>query len=723
MKVTKYLIAAVAVLTVCSARADEGMWLLQLMKQQNSIDMMKKQGLKLAADDLYNPNGVSLKDAVGIFGGGCTGEIISPEGLILTNHHCGYGAIQQHSSVEHDYLTDGFWAKNRNEELPTPGLKFRFVHRIVDITDLVNAKVKAGEVTEVDALTAPFLGKLAKEELEKSDLKGKPGIEVRALPFYAGNKFYLFYYKVYSDVRMVAAPPSSVGKFGGETDNWMWPRHTGDFSMFRIYADANGEPAEYNASNVPLKTPKFLPISIKGLKENDYAMIMGFPGSTSRYLTRSEVKERMEADNQAMIDMRGVRLDVLRKYMDASDKTRIQYASKFAGSSNYWKNSIGMNKAIVDNKVLETKAEQEAKFAAFAKEKQNADYAAVVGKIDEYVKRVTPLRTQLTYFTETFRSGIEFTLTSKMEALQDLATALQKNKKKDVEKAIATLKEAYADIHNKDYDHEVDRKVAKVLLPLYAEKVPAEALPDFYQTVKNAFKGDYNAYVDALYNNSIFANEKNFNAFIKNPTVEAINKDLSAEYAAAVSKKYKELADKLDQANGDINLLHKTYVRGLCEMYAPTPKAPDANFTIRLTYGNVKAYDPKDGVHYKYYTTLKGVMEKEDPNNPEFVVPAKLKELYATKNYGRYALPNGEMPTCFLTTNDITGGNSGSPVMNGNGELIGAAFDGNWESLSGDINFDNNLQRCIAVDIRYVLFIVEKLGGCKNLIDEMTIVE
>ena len=725
MKITfkKGLLAAIAALTVCSARADEGMWLLQLMKQQNSIDMMKKQGLKLEADDLYNPNGVSLKDAVGIFGGGCTGEIISPEGLILTNHHCGYGAIQQHSSVEHDYLTDGFWAMNRSEELPTPGLKFRFVHRIVDITDLVNAKIKAGEVTEIDALTSPFLNKLAKEELEKSDLKGKPGIEVRALPFYAGNKFYMFYYKVYSDVRMVAAPPSSVGKFGGETDNWMWPRHTGDFSMFRIYADANGEPAEYSESNVPLKTPKLLPISIKGLNEGDYAMIMGFPGSTERYLTQSEVKQRMNAVNQAMIDMRGVRLEVLRKYMDASDKTRIQYASKFAGSSNYWKNSIGMNKAIVDNKVLETKAEQEAKFAAFAKEKQNADYAAVVGKIDEYVKRVTPLRTQLTYFTETFRSGIEFTLTSKMEALQDLATALQKNKKKDVEKAIATLKEAYADIHNKDYDHEVDRKVAKVLLPLYAEKVPAEALPDFYQTVKNAFKGDYNAYVDALYNNSIFANEKNFNAFIENPTVEAINKDLSAEYAAAVSKKYKELADKLDQANGDINLLHKTYVRGLCEMYAPTPKAPDANFTIRLTYGNVKAYDPKDGVHYKYYTTLKGVMEKEDPNNPEFVVPAKLKELYATKNYGRYALPNGEMPTCFLTTNDITGGNSGSPVMNGNGELIGAAFDGNWESLSGDINFDNNLQRCIAVDIRYVLFIVEKLGGCKNLIDEMTIVE
>ena len=723
MKKLKVLALALVCAVFSPAKADEGMWLLQLMQEQNLADRMKAQGLKMDIMDIYNPDQITLKDAVGIFGRGCTGEIISPNGLILTNHHCGYDAIQQHSSVEHDYLTDGFWAKSYQEELPTPGLTFKFVDRIVDVTEKVNEDIRKGKVTEAESFGSKYLKKLAADELKKSDLKGKPGISTQALPFYEGNKFYLFFIKTYSDVRMVAAPPSSIGKFGGETDNWMWPRHTGDFSMFRIYADKDGNPAEYSAENVPLKVKKHLTISLKGLQEGDYAMIMGFPGSTSRYLTESEVRLRMEGINVPRITVREERQNILRKEMAASDKVRIQYASKFAGSSNYWKNSIGMNKAIVDNKVLETKAEQEAKFAAFAKEKQNADYAAVVGKIDEYVKRVTPLRTQLTYFTETFRSGIEFTLTSKMEALQDLATALQKNKKKDVEKAIATLKEAYADIHNKDYDHEVDRKVAKVLLPLYAEKVPSEALPDFYQTVKNAFKGDYNAYVDALYNNSIFANEKNFNAFIENPTVEAINKDLSAEYAAAVSKKYKELADKLDQANGDINLLHKTYVRGLCEMYAPTPKAPDANFTIRLTYGNVKAYDPKDGVHYKYYTTLKGVMEKEDPNNPEFVVPAKLKELHATKNYGRYALPNGEMPTCFLTTNDITGGNSGSPVMNGNGELIGAAFDGNWESLSGDINFDNNLQRCIAVDIRYVLFIVEKLGGCKNLIDEMTIVE
>ena len=703
------------------SKADEGMWLLQLMQEQHLADRMKAQGLKLDADDIYHPNKVSLKDAVGIFGGGCTGEIISPDGLILTNHHCGYASIQQHSSVEHDYLTDGFWAKSRKEELPTPGLKFKFVERIVDVTDKINAKVKAGEVKEEETFGQPFLHKFANEELKASDLNGKPGISAQALPFYAGNKFYLIYLKTYSDVRMVAAPPSSIGKFGGETDNWMWPRHTCDFSVFRIYADANGEPAEYNENNVPLKAKKHLAISLKGIKEGDYAMIMGFPGSTSRYLTQSEVKQRMTASNEPRIRIRGTRQDVLKKEMAASDKVRIQYASKYAGSSNYWKNSIGMNKAIADNKVLETKAAQEARFAKFAKDNNRADYAKVVGEIDAIIEKSNPVLYQFTCFNEILRSGIEFG--TPYIVMDSLKVAVKNKDKAGIKKYTDMMKSVYESVHNKDYDHEVDRKVAKVLLPLYAEKVPAEALPDFYQTVKNAFKGDYNAYVDALYNNSIFANEKNFNAFIENPTVEAINKDLSAEYAAAVSKKYKELADKLDQANGDINLLHKTYVRGLCEMYAPTPKAPDANFTIRLTYGNVKAYDPKDGVHYKYYTTLKGVMEKEDPNNPEFVVPAKLKELYATKNYGRYALPNGEMPTCFLTTNDITGGNSGSPVMNGNGELIGAAFDGNWESLSGDINFDNNLQRCIAVDIRYVLFIVEKLGGCKNLIDEMTIVE
>ena len=721
MKKFKVLVLALLCAAFSPVKADEGMWLLQLMQEQNLADRMKAQGLKMDIADIYNPNQVALKDAIGIFGRGCTGEIISPNGLILTNHHCGYGAIQQHSSVEHDYLTDGFWAKSFKEELPTPGLTFKFVERIVDVTDKVNEDIKKGKVEETESFGSEYLKKLAAKELKNSDLKKAPGISTLALPFYEGNRFYLFFIKTYTDVRMVAAPPSSIGKFGGETDNWMWPRHTCDFSMFRIYADKEGNPADYNENNVPLKVKKHLSISLKGLQEGDYAMIMGFPGSTSRYLTESEVKLRMTATNTPRIEVREARQAVLKNEMAASDKVRIQYAAKYAQSSNYWKNSIGMNKAIVDNKVLETKAAQEDRFANFSTSKRNAQYKGVVAKIDEYVANIAPIMTQATYFNEVFRSGIEFE--APYRTFSDLKVAVSKNKKKDIAKAIETLKKEFAAVHNKDYDHEVDRKVAQVLMPLYAEKVAADKLPAFYNTIKEKFNGNYNAYIKALYEESIFANEANFNKFISNPTAEAIQNDLMVQYSAAKAAARKVLGEAINVASKDINLLHKTYVRGLCEMYAPTPMAPDANFTIRLTYGNVKSYDPKDGVHYKYYTTLKGVMEKEDPTNPEFVVPAKLKELYQAKDYGRYALPNGEMPTCFLTTNDITGGNSGSPVMNGNGELIGAAFDGNWESLSGDINFDNNLQRCIAVDIRYVLFIVEKLGGCKNLIDEMTIVE
>lgn len=714
-----YLCALVALAMTGSARADEGMWLLQLMQQQHSIDMMKKQGLLLEANELYNPNGVSLKDAVGIFGGGCTGEIISPEGLILTNHHCGYDAIQQHSSVEHDYLTDGFWATSKEKELPTPGLKFTFIERIVDITDIVNKKIANKEVSEVEAMGRDFMQKLAEELYNQSDLKGKKGIVPQALPFYAGNKFYLFFKKIYTDVRMVAAPPSSVGKFGGETDNWMWPRHTGDFSMFRIYADANGEPADYSASNQPLKTKKFLKISIKGLKEGDYAMIMGFPGSTSRYLTVSEVKERMEAENAPRIRIRGARQDVLKEVMAASDKVRIQYASKYARSSNYWKNSIGMNKAIIDNDVLGTKAAQEAKFADFAKANNKADYAEVVNRIDGLVAKTSPLNYQFTCLTEVFFSGIEFgnvVLKSTRQALEEKNDSL-------VKAQMSELTKVFEEIHNKDYDHEVDRKVAKVLLPLYAEMVPAEQRPSIYQFIEEKYKGDYSRFVDDMYNKSIFANKANLEKFMKKPTVKAIDNDLALMYCQSKYDKLNELGGQLKSMDNELALLHKTYIRGLGEMKLPVPSYPDANFTLRLTYGNVKPYDPKDGVHFNYYTTTKGILEKENPNDREFVVPAKLKELIVKKDYGRYALPNGEMPVCFLSTNDITGGNSGSPVLNAHGELIGCAFDGNWESLSGDINFDNKLQRCINLDIRYVLFILEKLGNCGHLINEMTIVE
>ena len=711
------LIAAIAL--PAQLLADEGMWLLQLMRSHNLEKPMRELGLELTADDIYAPDAPSLKDAIGIFGGGCTGEIVSPEGLILTNHHCGYGAIQQHSSVEHDYLTDGFWAMSRAEELPTPGLEFTFVEKIVDVTDKVNALIASDSITEAEALSYQFLGEMASEELKASEYDGKPGIEALIRPFYAGNRYYLFFLKVYSDVRMVAAPPSSVGKFGGETDNWMWPRHTGDFSMFRIYADAEGNPALYSEDNVPLKTPKHLSVSIKGLSEGDYAMVMGFPGSTQRFLTRSEIQHRMDCQNTPRIQVREARQEVLKKEMAASDKVRIQYAGKYASSSNYWKNSIGMNKAIVDNKVREAKTEQEARFARFAAEKGNNDYATVVAKIDELMAKTSADAYLRMAFTETFMMGIEFG--APYRVMDSLKVAVKSKNKKAIVKWSDELRKSYAQVHNKDYDHEVDRKVAKALFALYKEM--NIELPAFYETIDKDYKGNIDRYIDDMYDNSITSNEKNLEKFLKKPSAKAIDKDLATAFSRCKWEMYTRINAATAATRDELQLLHKTYVRGLCEMYAPTPKAPDANFTLRLTYGTVKPYSPKNGVNYDYYTTLEGVMEKEDATNPEFVVPEKLKQLYAAKDYGRYALSDGRLPVNFITTNDITGGNSGSPVMNAYGELIGAAFDGNWESLSGDINFDNDKQRCIVVDIRYVLFILEKLGGCKHLIDEMTIVE
>ena len=704
---------------ILGVRADEGMWLLQMMEEQYLVEQMKKQGLQLEAADLYNASAPSIKDAVGIFGGGCTGEIISPEGLILTNHHCGYGAIQQHSSVEHDYLTDGFWAMTRAEELPTPGLEFTFVEKIVDVTSKVNALIENDSISVNESLSYAFLDKMAREELQQSEYDGVPGVEALVRPFYAGNRYYLFFLKVYSDVRMVAAPPSSIGKFGGETDNWMWPRHTGDFSMFRIYADSLGNPALYSEDNVPLKTPKHLSISIRGLQEGDYAMVMGFPGSTQRFLTRSEIQERMDCQNTPRIQVREARQEVLKKEMAASDKVRIQYAGKYASSSNYWKNSIGMNKAIVDNKVREAKSEQEARFAQFAAEKGNEEYANVVAQIDEVIAESSPVTYLRMAFTETFMMGIEFGAPYKV--MDSLKVAIKAKDKEAIERWGDQLRQSYAQIHNKDYDHEVDRKVAKALFALYKEM--GLDLPAFYETIEKDYKGDIDRYVDAMYDNSITANEQNLEKFLKKPTLKAIDKDLAVAFSRGKWEMYNEISAKAVPVREKLQQLHKTYVRGLCKMYAPTPKAPDANFTLRLTYGTVKPYSPKNGVSYDYYTTLEGVMEKEDATNPEFVVPEKLKQLYAAKDYGRYALSDGRLPVNFITTNDITGGNSGSPVMNAHGELIGSAFDGNWESLSGDINFDNDKQRCIVVDIRYVLFVLEKLGGCKHLIDEMTIVE
>ena len=700
------------VLIAPQAIADEGMWLLQLMRQQNLKEKMAEAGLQIPVDEIYSPDAPSLKDAIGIFGGGCTGEVVSPNGLVLTNHHCGFSFIQQLSTVEHNYLHNGFWSQSYEEELPCEGIAFTFVKEIKDVTDEINARIADGRLTEEASFQRDALATIGKELFEADNIEGKEHMYPQLLPYFEGNKFYLVYYKKYTDVRLVGTPPNSIGKFGGETDNWMWPRHTGDFSVFRIYGDKNGNPAAYSKENVPLSTPKHLNISLAGFEPNDYAMIMGFPGSTSRYLTGDEVKQRMFHENEPRIAMRDVTLNIIREEMAKSQDIAIRYANKQASISNYWKNSIGMNKAIVDNKVVETKLAEEAAFKAWALQNGNNEYANVVERINACVEEANRT-TYLTTLTTELISCVEFIQRNLYE---------EANMFNDPKLTQDQMNAFYNWLHNRDYDHEIDRRIAKEVLPLYFSLTQPEERDAYLNEMYAKYKGNLEKYIDDVYNKSILASKKNFDNFMKKPSAKKFEKDPAMQLRAAVFRTYRALAAKDAEFAKVINPLHKTYLKGLMEM-TNGPVYPDANFTMRLTYGNVKPYNPKDGVTYNYYTTLKGVMEKEDPTNSEFIVPARLKELYEAKDFGEYALPNGEMPVAFLTTNDITGGNSGSGVLNARGELIGLAFDGNWESLSGDINFDDNLQRCINVDIRYVLFVIDKFGGCKRLIEEMNIVK
>ena len=703
-----------AVLFTPQLLADEGMWLLQLMRQQNLEDQMRKQGLQMSVDGIYSPDAPSMKDAIGIFGGGCTGEVVSPNGLVLTNHHCGFSFIQQLSTVEHNYLHNGFWSQSYEEELPCENIAFTFVVSIKDVTEEVNSRVAKGEITEEQSFDRQTLAKIGKELFNADNVEGKEYMYPQLLPYFEGNKFYLVYYKKYTDVRLVGTPPNSIGKFGGETDNWMWPRHTGDFSVFRIYGDKNGNPAAYSKENIPLNTPKFLNISLAGFEQGDFAMIMGFPGSTSRYLTGDEVKQRMFQENEPRIAMRDVTLKIIREEMAKSEDIAIKYANKQARISNYWKNSIGMNKAIVDNKVVETKLDEEAAFKAWAQKNGRDEYVNVVEKINACVEDMN--RTAyLSTLTSELISNVEF-------IYRNLAIG-NKTMFDDPSKIEATMNNIYAWLHDRDYNHDIDRRIAKEVLPLYFNLTKPEERDEHLNKVYAEYKGNLNKYIDYVYDNSILANETNLKKFLKKPTLKKFEKDPAMQLRTAIFNSYRSIMAKDTEFAKVMNPLHKTYLKGLMEKANGAPVYPDANFTMRLTYGNVKPYQPKDGVTYNYYTTLKGVMEKEDPNNSEFIVPTRLKELYETKDFGQYAMANGEMPVAFLTTNDITGGNSGSGVYNGNGELIGLAFDGNWESLSGDINFDDNLQRCINVDIRYVLFVIEKMGNCKRLIDEMNIVK
>ena len=691
-----FLLFAAACVTF-SAAADEGMWMLPYLQKMNAKDM-KARGCKLSAEEIYSMNNSSLKDAIVIFGGGCTGEIVSPDGLLFTNHHCGYGSIQALSSVEHDYLKNGFWAMSRAEEIPAPGLKVRFIRKIVDVTsDVLGAVPDIAGGEERSRLVAEH-AEAVKNRFEAEN----PGMEISVKPFFGGNQFFAFVIEVFSDVRLVGTPPTSIGKFGGDTDNWMWPRHTGDFSIFRVYAGPDNKPADYAPENRPYKAEKFLKVSLNGYDEADFAMIMGFPGSTQRYMTSYEIDRMLEVENPQRIFIRGERQAILKEDMAASDKVRIQYASKYAQSSNYWKNSIGMSRGIKRLDVKGRKQEQEAAFRTWAAKNTlpTEGYVDALDKIRESVEETLPSYASLQYLQEAFLRAVEILTPARYSGSLKGA---------ELEKA---LKGFY-----KDYNMPTDRRVAKRMFRIVKEN--CKELPSvFAEVIDKRFGGDTDAYVDYLYDNSVFADEQRALAAVASG--RELKEDPAAVLSESIVGKMRELSKAQKEGRQKYADGHRLYIAGLMRMQPKKAWASDANFTIRLTYGRMLPYNPADGIRYNYYTTLKGVMEKENPENPtEFTVPAKLKELYAAKDFGRYANAKGELPTCFLADCDITGGNSGSPVLNAKGSLIGLAFDGNWEAMSGDVAFEPELQRTIAVDVRYVLFVIDKFAGAGWLLDEL----
>ena len=706
---------------ILAGYADEGMWMLTDLKKQNAA-VMQDLGLDISIDKVYCPDSISLKDAVVHFGGGCTGEVISAEGLVLTNHHCGYQYIQQHSAVEHDYLTDGFWAMSREQELPCEGLTITFIDRILDVTDYVQEQLKKDEDPEgLNYLSPSYLSTVAKRFAKKENIKTDDFTVLELKPFYGANKYYLFVKTVYKDIRMVGAPPSSIGKFGADTDNWMWPRHCGDFSIFRIYASKDGKPANYAADNVPLKVKKHLAINMNGIKEGDFTFVMGFPGRNWRYMISDEVEERMQTTNFMRDTVRGVRLRVLGEEMAKDAKTRIQYAAKYASSANYWKNAIGMNEGLVSLKVLDRKKDEQKRLLAFGDETGNESYRQAYESIKQIVaKRHDAVYHQQAIY-EALMLGTEF---SKIPDTDKLLEALEKNDKKGVKAAITALQEQGKKFFNKDYSTVVDRKVSKQLLALYAQLIPAGQRISIFKVIDGQFAGSTDAFVDACFDCSIFRSSKALAAFLQNPSADKLKKDLMVQYAKSVKEGYKATDEAMKAETNAYNRAHKTWVAGMLALKQKEGKAiyPDANSTLRLTYGKIGSYEPADGKEYLYYTTLKGVMEKEDPENPEFVVSPKLKELYEKKDFGPYAMADGCMPVCFVTATDNTGGNSGSPVFNSKGELIGVGFDRNYEGLTGDIAYNPQLQRAACVDIRYVLFVIDKYARAKHLIDELTIV-
>ncbi|MFA5713369.1 MAG: S46 family peptidase [Bacteroidales bacterium] len=706
----KFILAlSLALLPFAPLKGDEGMWLLPLIEKLN-VEGLKKLGFSLSAKEIYNINSSSLKDAIVHFGGRCSAEIISEQGLVLTNHHCGYGTIQKLSTVENDMLQNGFWAMSREEEIPAPGLFVIFLETITDVTPQINKALK--RVKDIKGRGERF-EEIKKQLVEKAE-RESDGVTATLYSMYGGNSYYLITTKRYNDIRFVGAPPSSIGKFGGEVDNWMWPRHTGDFSLFRVYADQNNNPADYSPSNRPYNPKRALTISLKGIEEGDPTLMLGYPGRTNRFLTSKGIEENI-ATNNILIEMRRVRQDILTQEMLKDPKVRLQYSSKYAQSSNFWKKATGMNETFVKLNVVERRAEQEAQFQQWVMAKR--------GRIKKYGSVLEGLNSIIEA-----RAEILMELTALQEALIPIETTLiaghfanrASGKMVRVATALHALRGGVEEFY-KDYSPRVDKEVAKGMIKAYMGRVAPQKRPTIFKVIEDNYGGDIDSFVEKIFKESNFTSLEGAKRAIKSSEIAA--NDLAGAMGQSIFEKIATLQSGLIKYNQEYQKWHKLFIAGRLEMNDGVKLYPDANSTMRMSYGKIKSYSPRDGVKYNFYSTLTGVMEKEIPGDWMFEVPQKLKELYNAKEWGQYANSKGELPVAFISDNDLTNGNSGSPILNGKGELIGCAFDGNWEAMSGDILFEPVLQRCISVDIRYILFIIEKFGGAKHLIDEMDIVK
>ncbi|MCP4552276.1 MAG: S46 family peptidase [Bacteroidetes bacterium] len=696
-------------------KADEGMWIPALLEKLNEKEM-KEMGMRISAKDIYNINNSSIKDAI-VHIGGCTAEIISDQGLLITNHHCGYRRIQQHSSLEHDYLTDGFWAMRKSEELPNPGMIAKFLIRIDDVTDEVLQDVTAS-LTEVERKKT--IDAQIKLIIEKAEKESEYNAVIR--PFYYGNQYFMFITQTYKDVRLVGAPPSNIGKFGGDTDNWMWPRHTGDFSIFRVYADKNNNPAEYSEYNVPYKPKYHLPISLKGANEGDFTFVYGYPGRTQEYIPSFGVDLTVNVVNPVIIDLRTEKLKIYKKYIEQDRKVRIQYASKAASVSNAWKKWIGANKGIqrFDGIVKKQKFEKDFTRWANSSSSLNPQYGNLISDFEKIYAELAPYRKASTLLKEGGNSIEVIRFASGFKLLMEM---------EDQEKAKKTLAKKLEDVTKffKDYHQPIDREVFEKMLSMYRNASDPAFLPEFFNTIQTNYKGDIGKFADHIFKKSIFLSESKLTTFLNNVKPGKFKKlindpvyQLASQLANLNNDKLKPQITKLEN---ELNKLLRIYMKAQMEMHPDKGFYPDANSTLRVSYGKIKKFDPMDAVSYKHFTTMAGIIEKEDPNIYDYVVENKLKELYQNKDYGRYADKDGTMHVCFIAANHTSGGNSGSPVLNADGHLLGLNFDRNWEGTMSDLMYDPDYCRNISVDIRYCLLIIDKFAGATRLVNEMTIIE